>query len=490
MLSQKERNFQPHVVSLEALVPADNFYRKVEARLDLTFVRELVRHLYKPFGRPGIDPIVFFKLQLIMFFEGIRSERQLMDMVAMRLDCRWYVGYDLNEAVPDHSSLTRIRDRFGLDVFQRFFEQIVEMCIDAGLVWGKELYFDGTLVEANADYDGQVPRFFAHAQDHLHDLFKQLTPSDLQTDRHFVHKYDGHQRVVKASAYARDVDYWVSATDPDASPMGKFKLGYRTHYVVDGGKARIILAALVMPTTVQDNTPMIDLAWWVRFRWQLQPAIGVADQRYGTGENVAALETGGVRAYIPPMATGQNRAQKLFSRSMFEYHAEGDYYRCPQGKTLHYQRTDKGTRIYRTKRNACKACPLRPQCTSSRIGRSVSHSIYKFYLDRVAAYQQTAAYQKAMRKRQVWIEPKFAESKLWHQGRRFRLRRILKVNIEGLIRATGQNIKQLIQAKTEKNRPKPPANAAALKLLHSISLSTASFLRQTGNTLYSLRNAP
>ena len=106
MLSQKARDFQPCVASLEALVPADNFYRQVEAKLDLTFVRDLVRHLYKPFGRPGIDPVVFFKLQLIMFFEGIRSERQLMDMVAMRLDCRWFIGYDLNENAPDHSSLT------------------------------------------------------------------------------------------------------------------------------------------------------------------------------------------------------------------------------------------------------------------------------------------------------------------------------------------------------------------------------------------------
>ena len=470
MLSEKDRDFQPHVVSLEALVPEDNFYRAVEAKLDLTFVRDMVRHLYKPFGRPGIDPVVFFKLQLIMFFEGFRSERQLMEQVHLNLAYRWFINYDLNEPVPDHSSLSKIRDRYGLEVFQRFFEHIVKLCIEAGLVWGKELYFDGSLAEANADYDKQVPRFLAEAQTHLQDMFETPMPSPLQPARHFVHKYDGHQRVVKASSYTRDVDYWVSATDPDASPMGKFKLGYRTHYVVDGGKARIILAALVTPTTVQDNTPMIDLAWWVRFRWQLQPTIGVADQKYGTGDNIAALETGGVHAFIPPMATGQNRTQKLFPRSMFEYHAEGDYYRCPQGQILHYQRTDKGTHIYRTKRNACKTCPLRPQCTSSRIGRSVSHSIYKFFLDRAAAYQQTTAYQKAMRKRQVWVEPKFAESKMWHQGRRFRLRGIRKVNIEGVFRAAGQNIKQLLKAKSRKNTPKPPINLALIPLISSNNL--------------------
>src|SRR5574342_747406 len=147
MLGKKLREFSPQVVCLETVVPADNFYRKLEAAVDLSFVREWVQACYATrMGRPSIDPVVFFKLQLIMFFEGIRSERQLMEMVAMRLDHRWYIGYDLTERVPDHSALSKIRDRYGLVVFQKFFEQIVELCIAAGLVWGKEISFDGTLV--------------------------------------------------------------------------------------------------------------------------------------------------------------------------------------------------------------------------------------------------------------------------------------------------------------------------------------------------------
>src|SRR5690606_605682 len=128
MLSQKTRDFQPQFVSIEALVPEDNFYRELQEKLDLEFVRDLVRHYYKPFGRPSIDPVVFFKLQLIMFFEAIRSERHLMESVALRLDHRWYLGYDLNEKLPDHSSLTKIRNRFGVTVFKQFFEHIVTLC--------------------------------------------------------------------------------------------------------------------------------------------------------------------------------------------------------------------------------------------------------------------------------------------------------------------------------------------------------------------------
>ncbi|MBI1278439.1 MAG: hypothetical protein GC179_09965 [Anaerolineaceae bacterium] len=160
MLGYKPKIFKRHnAVCLEDLVPTDNFYRQVEAKLDLGFVRELVKACYPSnIGRPSIDPVTFFKLQLIMFFEGIRSERQLMETVDLNLAYRWYIGYDLGEDVPDHSSLSKIRDRYGLEVFQRFFEQIVELCRKAGLVWGKELYFDGTKVRANADVDSLEPR--------------------------------------------------------------------------------------------------------------------------------------------------------------------------------------------------------------------------------------------------------------------------------------------------------------------------------------------
>jgi transposase len=160
MMGTKTRSFSPLPpdVSLEELVPEDHFYRRLEARLDFSFVRELVRPLYADNGRPSVDPMVFFKLQLVMFFEGIRSERQLMEVVADRLSLRWYLGYDLHEPLPDHSSLTRIRERFGLAVFRRFFERIVEECFAAGLGWGEELFFDATKVEANASIDSTRSR--------------------------------------------------------------------------------------------------------------------------------------------------------------------------------------------------------------------------------------------------------------------------------------------------------------------------------------------
>lgn len=173
MMGTKIRRFSPlpRDLSLENLVPQDHLYRRLEATLDLSFVRELVGPLYANGGRPSVDPVVFFKLQLVMFFEDLRSERQLMRVVCDRLSLRWYLGYDLHEPLPDHSSLTRTRDRLGLEVFRRFFERIVEMCVEVGLVRGKELFFDSTKVEADAAVHSLGPRWFVEA--HLSELFEE-----------------------------------------------------------------------------------------------------------------------------------------------------------------------------------------------------------------------------------------------------------------------------------------------------------------------------
>src|SRR5260370_28450631 len=114
-----------------------------------------------------------------MFFEGTRSERQLMDQAADRLSVRWYLGYNLDESLPDHSSLTRIRARYGVEVFHRFFDEIVEQCQRAGLVWGKELYADATKAQANAAVSSLTPRF--SVESHLETLFSGATMQERQS---------------------------------------------------------------------------------------------------------------------------------------------------------------------------------------------------------------------------------------------------------------------------------------------------------------------
>src|SRR5215207_9323022 len=430
MMGTKIRSFAPlpRDLSLEDLVPYDHFYRRLEAQLDLSFVRDLVGPLYANGGRPSVDPVVFFKLQLIMFFEDLRSERQLMRAVADRLSLRWYLGYDLFEPLPDHSSLTRIRERFGLEVFRRFFERIVEECFDAGLVWGEELYFDATKVEANASMESRVPRFAAQA--HLGELFggegaAETEVADETSVPHaaadlralpaasdsglraknakrddWISKDGKPDRTIVRNGYRRKSDYELSPTDPDASLMqhkrGATRMGYHAHYVVDGGKARVILSALVTPADVTENQPMLDLLFRTVFRWRARVRRVTGDAKYGTKEIIAAVEKAAIRAYVS-MADFEGRSP-YYGSSSFAYDAEQDLYRCPQGESLHLYTHSYTERLKRYRANAesCNACPLKPECTPGSNGRVLMRSFDEDILERVKAYRGTAPYEKAL----------------------------------------------------------------------------------------------
>src|SRR5215203_1011286 len=395
---------QPITVSIEALVPADHFYRHLEAKLDLSFVRTWVQDCYAAGGRPSIDPVVFFKLQLILFFEGLRSERKLMDTVALNLAHRWYLGYQLDEPLPHHSSLTRIRERLGLPLFQRFFMHVIELCQRAGLVWGTELFFDGTMVQANADYDSLMPRWHVAARSHLATIFTDAPTSpaplvapeaDPPTQLRFKGTADMEQKLEATNdaawrlldehrldpnrppsgPYRRITDFRVSTTDPDAAPLRRSappRLGVHDHYVVDGGKARVILAALVTPADVQDNQVMIDLLDRVRFRSHLQVRRAVGDSKYATGENLRALAARGIRAYMP--VVDHEQARPFFHHADFVYDTVTDSYRCPNGATLTFRGNSYTMRVrsYAASTTVRASCPLRARCTDSRAGRRLN----------------------------------------------------------------------------------------------------------------------
>jgi transposase len=494
MMGYKARVFQPlENVTLDDLVPADNFYRHVERTLDLSFVRDLVRDRYAAGGRPSIDPIVFFKLQLVLFFEGMRSERQLERVGSDRLSVRWYLGYDLHEPLPDHSSLTRIRERYGITIFRQFFETVVDWCQQEGLVWGKELYADATLVEADADRDKMLPRFAVER--HIVGLFRTASKAEelpaadetseatsstleppleeqpplvelgltLSTERvarlaeqkqarHDWYAANGEpDRSIQRNYYQRTSDLWVSLTDRDAVLMrqhnGGVHLRYRDHYLVDGGKSRISLGVLVTAADVRENMPFLDMLWLACFRWKLRPYSATGDATYGTLEIIRALEDNGIRAYLP--VTDHEKKSPLFGRSKFRYDGENNQYSCPNGAVLPFERAkyDTQTFVYRADTSTCNLCPLKPKCTTSEDGRSLQRSFFQEYLDRVEAYHQTDEYKKAYQKRKVWVEPLFGEGQQWHGLRRFRLRGLEKVNCEAVVTATGQNLKRLLAAR-------------------------------------------
>src|SRR5918994_2222096 len=353
------------------------------------------------------------------------------------------------------------------------------MCFEAGLVWGEELYFDATKVEANASFNSTRSRSLLETlgnrlKEHLGEIFSEqmcfaqdvgtagiaavvgptaekrraLAQKNARQHRWISEAGRQHREVVRWG-YRRMADLRVSTTDPDASPMqhknkSTSRLGYQTHYVVDGGKARVILDVLVTPAEVTENLPMLDLLFRSRFRWRLRPRSVTGDAAYGTVENVAAVEKAGIRAYVA--LPKHDERSPLFPKNEFVYDAEKDLYICPQGETLHRKGHDYRERSirYAAKLSACNPCPLKSRCTKSKKGRWLWRSFDEGCLQRVRGYCDTEAYRKALRKRQVWVEPLFGEAKDWHGSRRFRLRGLEKVNAEALLIAAGQNVKRLL----------------------------------------------
>jgi len=266
-------------------------------------------------------------------------------------------------------------------------------------------------------------------------------------------------------SYRRTTDFRVSTTDSDATPMRTkhgTALGYHDHYVVDGGKGRIILAALVTPADVMENVPLRDLLWRVCFRRKLRPHQVTGDTTSGTVENIVAVEEAGIRAFFP--LPEFDARTPFFGKGEFIYEAEQDAYRCPQGQLLPRRKTKytEDEVVYRAKAATCNNCSVKATCTASDHGRIVHRSFYEEYLDKVRSYHTTEPYQKAMRKRKVWVEPLFAEAKDWHGLRRLRLRGLENANIQGLIIAAGQNLKRFLAATGWGRRHAPCGSLVAL----------------------------
>jgi transposase len=155
--SRRQPALFSYPIDLEPRLGAEHLLRKVSATLDLSFVLPIVRHRYGRSGNVSLDPRVIVKMLLLLFLYDVASERELMEQIRARLDFLWFLGFDLDTDIPDHSVLSKARARWGTRVFEQLFVQTVNQCVQAGLVNGRLLHVDSTMVKANAHKDTLVP---------------------------------------------------------------------------------------------------------------------------------------------------------------------------------------------------------------------------------------------------------------------------------------------------------------------------------------------
>ena len=278
--------------SLDSAVPSNHLVRQLDSAVDFGFIRSLVKGSYSHTGQPSVDPVVLFKLSLLGYLYGMRSERRVCEEAGLNLAWRWFLGYELDEPVPDHSVLSKARRRFGRAVYERFFTRIVQLCEARGLVEGDVVFLDSTLSKANASPKSLrsralvEQRTLTRPKEFVAQLWEANPEADQDDAAPRPRQSPGRPRKEKPERRAVVNGLLVSSTDPDAEVATKLGqprlLAHKTHMVVDGGKAHIITAVEVRPATEGDAQAVVDMLARHRLKLGRSPRELVADAGYAS----------------------------------------------------------------------------------------------------------------------------------------------------------------------------------------------------------------
>jgi len=310
-----EGDFQPklfyHQINLDQRIPRDHLLRRIKEKIDFDFIYKEVKDTYGGNGNVSIPPPVILKMMLLLILYNVRSERELMDTIPLRLDWLWFLGYDLDSVVPDHSVLSKARVRWGVDAFRNFFERIVWQCVEAGLVDGRKIFIDSSLVDADASNNSVMDTQSLRV--HLRENYKKLE----------ARLEEPHEDSETSRRYIKQNSRYMSTTDLDAAIVnrGKPKLSYQTHRAVDE-RSEVITATETTAGDVNEAHVMIPLFERHHCNTGRSADTVVADSKYGTIENFLACYDLGVEAHIPDLRqASMKRTKKLriFSEDRFEY---------------------------------------------------------------------------------------------------------------------------------------------------------------------------
>ena len=443
-----------HMVTIEDLMPREHFLRKLEAALDLSFVYEEAAPLYsKKYGRPAIDPVVIVKYLLVGFLYGIPSERQIERRVQTDIALRWYLGLDLFDRVPDHSTVSQLRRRKPSfrKVFRRLFEEVVGQCIEKGLVSGRVVGADSTHVRANASRASEGLVEVAEEAGVYWERLDDYEEEGLEE----LERRTGKRRKKRTKQIKRDnrrTHKRVSRTDPESGhlkrpgkPEGPH---YLAHQAVDSDY--VIVGQAVTAGDVNDSVPFLGLIEHIHENVvPIQAA--TADAAYDFPLAHRALGELGVGFFVRPQKTAA-RVSVQFTRDDFCRDENRDVYLCPIGKELCLRRLARSASglfwEYQADKRDCALCPLREKClreSDKRGARKVSVSYFAADRQRNLERRSSPEYREALKLRQVWCEGSFSAQKREHN-----LARVLRRGLEAaedhcLLSATALNLKRMIK---------------------------------------------
>ena len=383
---QKQTELWVEPINLGRRIPRDHLLRKINKVLDLGFVRREVAGFYGSNGHVSVDPVIIIKLMLLLFLDDVRSERELMRIVPLRLDYLWFLGYGLEDEIPTHSVLSKARKRWGGQVFERLFARSVEQCVAAGLVDGSKLYFDASLVAANASRNSVIEVVVRRE-------VSKLEEQEQEEDQDFGSSGGSVNRKLR------------STTDPDSTVVrhqqGKPTPSYKNHRALDD-KAGVVTAITTTTGAIDEASELIELIERHERVTAAKTKVAVADSRYGNTANLIALAQREIRAHVADLRSKLRnaRSQGIYPPERFVYQTETDDYRCPAGEILyrHHFVARRGYYEYRPKRGTCAGCRLREFCTRDQNGRTLKRYAGQELLDK-ARQQSHSPQARSDRKR-------------------------------------------------------------------------------------------
>ena len=482
-----------YTITLEQLVPPDNFYRRLKKVMDLNWLYKATTKYYGQEGQESIDPVVFFKMCLTGYINNIISDRKLAEYCADSLGIRLFLGYDIDEALPWHSTISRTRQLYGEEVFKQLFEQVFAKCMESGMIAGHTQAIDGAFLKANASKDSlEIKQVNSSVDKYLLENIKANTtprrPAKLNRAEEEEQHMDGDAAEQTRQLKELDTRYQRQGKNyeemPGSESRGKF-LSNKTHYsptdpdariAVKPGKPRelyyngqiavdtahhVITHAQTFTADGKDCRDLVTITHELQTRLQ-QQGIRIekilADAAYSSGENYQYLEQNNITGYIPLLGGA------LSGSEGFIYDEQNDYYICRNNKILKGkgQAVDDGrghlVKKYFSLQSDCKNCPLRKSCISDKAKtKKVQHSIYKAELERAKARQQTVKAKVMKRKRSSTVEPVWGTLINFTGMKRLNARGLKAANKMLLLAATVYNLKKWLKFITPKTNIKAMA---------------------------------
>lgn len=485
---QGKKNYQEKLFAqfqLSERIPKNNFYRRLKENLDLDFLYPLTKDYYGQSGQKSIDPVVFFKLCLVGYLENIISDRELISHSSMRMDILFFLGYDIDEPLPWHSTVSRTRQLYPEAVFEKVFSDILELCISKSMVSGHTQAIDSAPVKANASMDSlelKVPK--EALAEHLRQI-RQFSAMDKPIRKAKNNKAKSSQQTISAAdielkeiesrnnRWAKDQDQrpgagnkgskytsnktHYSPTDPDArisvKPGKARKLNYMSQLSVDTAN-HVITDIQAYHADKKDSQYLQDIVCRLKNRLNHHGFIWqncVADTGYSSGENYAFLEAIGIQSFIPAHGTYKGGPEG------FVFNEQENYWLCPMGKkaTFRKSKLEKGTlkHNYFTKRSDCKGCPIKTKCIGKSFEKRINITAYREQYERNNKRVNSCYGQYMKSKRQSTVEPVFGTLTQFMGLRKINTLGLKQANKVMHLAATAYNLKKYLKfiSKTAKS---------------------------------------